>query len=140
MKSFAVAALASSAFALPRVTIPNYPFNPVGYGPLPSVDTPEAFQALEAFSKAARSVATPSGYVRSYVDLNHTYDEPTMFVKYIELEDYDVDTCKFTPLNCSEEGRLLTVCDSVRRRCLQQRRGLQRLQHLLRTQSLDRSR
>jgi len=82
--------------------LPEYLFNPAGFGPLPSVDTPEAFQALEVFSKAARSVTTPSGYVRSYVDLNHTYDEPTMFVRYLELEDYDVDTCKSTPLVCSE--------------------------------------
>jgi hypothetical protein len=91
-----VAALASSAMAKRTVT-EECQLLPPGFGPLPTeVDTPEAFFALKNISDSATSAVTPPGYIQSYSNTKSTYNEPSMFVGYRELQEYDVDKCKCT--------------------------------------------
>jgi hypothetical protein len=91
-----VAALASSVMAKRRATEECQRLAP-GFGPLPTeVDTPEAFFALKNISDSATSAVTPPGYIQSYSNTKSTYNEPSVFAGYVELQEYDVDKCKCT--------------------------------------------
>jgi hypothetical protein len=92
----AVSALANMAMAAPTpsgVGLCNS--LGLGHGPSPSEDSSSNFQAFEAFKDAATSAVTPAGYLKSFANLNVTYNEPKMFVGYTELATYNVQACKY---------------------------------------------
>lgn len=99
MRPFALTALATTALgrALPQQqdTEGDCSANPSGSGPVPKPDTPEAFRDYDAFSQAAVSAQTPSGYVLSYKNQTVTYNNPQLFAGYKLLDSYDVGACKF---------------------------------------------
>jgi hypothetical protein len=66
-----------------------------GHGPSPTEDSVSAFQSLEAFKNDATSAITPAGYLRSFSNLNVTYNEPEMFAGYMQLNSYNVSACKY---------------------------------------------
>jgi hypothetical protein len=77
---------------------------PIGTGPRPSEDTPEAFQAYTPFANAALNAVTPSGYVISYRNYMVTYNEPSQFIDFEYLDTYDVDECTYVVFLCSSPG------------------------------------
>jgi hypothetical protein len=104
-----------------------------------------AFLTYDAFAKNAIAAVTPAGYVRAYQNLHTTYDEPSQFVRYMQMDTYDVQQCKcLSHLPCSSHipwqssarvtaSNLLSVMlTATRRQRLQQPRQVQRLHRLLR--------
>ena len=49
----------------------------------------------EPFATNATSAETPAGYVQVYSNLHTTYNEPSQFVHYMQMDTYDVDQCKY---------------------------------------------
>jgi hypothetical protein len=93
----AAAALASSVMAK-RVITGDCELLATGFGPRPTeVDTPAAFFALKSITDSATSAVVPPGYIQSYSNTRSTYNEPSVFAGYVELTEYDVDRCKYTP-------------------------------------------
>lgn len=94
---FAIGAVASVVLAAPtpaeadRAACEPLPH---GSGLIPRPDTAKAFQSFAPFSKAATSAPTPIGYVQAYSNLLTTFDEPSQFVRYNSLDNYDVQKCK----------------------------------------------
>ncbi|KAI0111186.1 hypothetical protein GGR51DRAFT_557591 [Nemania sp. FL0031] len=63
-----------------------------GAGPVPNPDTADAFLAYDAFSTAAKTAAVPSGYFRTFENLqasNNAYG----YSGYSTLESYDTAEC-----------------------------------------------
>jgi hypothetical protein len=90
-----LAALASSAMA-EHVTTGECAMLTGGFGPKATDnDTPAGFLALKNISDSATSADTPSGYIQSYSNTRSTYNEPSMFAGYVELQEYDVEKCKY---------------------------------------------
>jgi hypothetical protein len=91
----ALIGLASLATALPSPQNAGhcFPLSP-GHGPVPAVDSAEAFQASKALSSIANSAITPPGYVKAFTNLNMTYSDNEKFDGYYELEKYDVKACE----------------------------------------------
>jgi hypothetical protein len=73
-----------------------FPLAP-GHGPVPAIDSAEAFQASEVLRSIAESAITPPGYVNAFTNLNMTYSENAKFDGYYELKSYDVKACKYLP-------------------------------------------
>ena len=93
----AIGALTSAVFAAPTPAgIDGSACEPLthGSGLIPRPDTAEAFQAFAPFATAATSAPTPIGYVQAYSNLLATFDEPSQFVRYKNLDSYDVQECK----------------------------------------------
>jgi hypothetical protein len=92
----ALAVLAKLAMAVPTPQSGGqcYPLD-LGHGPSPTEDSVSAFQSLEAFKDAATSAITPAGYLRSFANLDVTYNEPDLFAGYMQLNSYDVSGCKY---------------------------------------------
>lgn len=93
----AIGAVVSAVFAAPapaevdRSTCEPLPH---GNGLIPRPDTAEAFQSFPPFARAATSASVPIGYVQAYSNLLTTFDEPSQFVRYKNLDSYDVQKCK----------------------------------------------
>lgn len=68
---------------------------PLGSGRVPFPDTAEAFHSFAPFSDAAIAAPTPAGYIKAYSNLHTTYDEPSQFVYYKNMDSYDVAECKY---------------------------------------------
>jgi hypothetical protein len=100
LKAVTLTALASLAVAAPQ-SLSNIECSPqpIGVGPAIPQDTPEDFKKYGEFSKAALSAVTPSGYVRSYSNLDSTYNDPALFAGYRELSGYDVEECELLNLS-----------------------------------------
>jgi hypothetical protein len=99
LQAAAITALASSVYAAPGAAImADCSPLPLGLGPasysISVEDTPENFQKHEEFSKDALAAITPSGYVKSYSNMNSTYNDPALFAGYRKLDSYDVQECK----------------------------------------------
>ncbi|THX57875.1 hypothetical protein D6D06_03446 [Aureobasidium pullulans] len=65
---------------------------PLGAGPAPKEDTPEAFLAYPEFSTKANAASTPSGYYNTFKDLkasNNAYG----YMGYTVLSEYSTDIC-----------------------------------------------
>ncbi|KAF1941449.1 hypothetical protein EJ02DRAFT_202427 [Clathrospora elynae] len=94
LRSVALVAAASSAWAAPAPLSygPCIPLE-IGTGPVPPVDTPEAFQELAALSSPAYLASSPEGYVQAYKDEMFTYNEPDQFIDYVHMPKYDVPAC-----------------------------------------------
>lgn len=60
----------------------------VGYGPVPSPDTPAAFSSYSAYASAALNAPTPSGYTSIYTNLNASNNAPA-YLGYTTLKSYD---------------------------------------------------
>ncbi|ETS87155.1 hypothetical protein PFICI_00983 [Pestalotiopsis fici W106-1] len=70
----------------------NCAVQPVGYGPVPDPDTPDAFLADTDFSTAAQSATTPSGFVQSFSNLQGS-NSAYAYMGYTALKSYDAATC-----------------------------------------------
>lgn len=65
---------------------------PLGAGPVPSPDTPEAFLAMEEFSKIANEAAVPAGYVNKFKNLKGS-NNAVAYLGYKTLDTYDTQDC-----------------------------------------------
>lgn len=65
---------------------------PLGAGPVPQPDTPEAFTASPAFSSAALGAQTPSGYKQVFQNLDAAYSGYS-YITYSNLNSYDTAAC-----------------------------------------------
>lgn len=70
----------------------NCNVQPVGAGPVPQPDTPEAFLALPAFSQAASGASAPVGYNQVFENLNAAYSSYP-YITYSDLISYDPAAC-----------------------------------------------
>ncbi|KNG46635.1 hypothetical protein TW65_06639 [Stemphylium lycopersici] len=75
---------------------------PPGSGRVPFPDTAEAFHSFAPFSDAAIAAPTPAGYIKAYSNLHTTYDEPSQFVYYKNMDSYDVAECAAA---CNHEAK-----------------------------------
>ena len=76
---------------------------PVGYGPIPSPNTDTAFSAFTTFASVANAAVAPSGWQRTFTNLNASelYDPTTMvYLGYQTMSTYDAGQC-------------LALCDST---------------------------
>jgi hypothetical protein len=76
---------------------------PVGFGPIPSPNTDTAFSAFTTFASVAIAAVAPSGWQRTFTNLNASelYDPPTMvYLGYQTMSTYDAGQC-------------LALCDST---------------------------
>lgn len=93
LSAIAIAALLGLATA--QTTLPCSQ-QPVGYGPIPSPNTDTAFSAFTTFSSLANAATAPSGYQRTFTNLNGSelYDPTTMvYMGYQTLTTYDAGSC-----------------------------------------------
>ncbi|EMD87748.1 hypothetical protein COCC4DRAFT_143088 [Bipolaris maydis ATCC 48331] len=90
-----VGAAVSTVLAAPAVPNAERACEPLphGRGLIPRPDTAEAFQSFPAFSLAATSATTPVGYIQAYSNLVTTFNEPSQFIRYTDLDSYDVSKC-----------------------------------------------
>ncbi|KAI4639167.1 hypothetical protein J4E93_009345 [Alternaria ventricosa] len=65
---------------------------PLGKGPVPSPDSPEAFLAMEEISKAATDASTPTGYVNKFKNLKGS-NNAVAYLGYKTLDTYDTQAC-----------------------------------------------
>ncbi|KAI4944730.1 hypothetical protein J4E91_008417 [Alternaria rosae] len=65
---------------------------PLGKGPVPNPDTPEAFLAIEEISKAANDASTPAGYVNKFKNLKGS-NNAVAYLGYKTLDTYDTQAC-----------------------------------------------
>ncbi|KAI4940733.1 hypothetical protein J4E86_010705 [Alternaria arbusti] len=65
---------------------------PLGKGPVPSPDSPEAFLAMEEISKAATDASTPAGYVSKFKNLKGS-NNAVAYLGYKTLDTYDTQAC-----------------------------------------------
>ena len=65
---------------------------PLGAGPIPSPDTPEAFLAMEEFSSAANGAPVPAGYVNKFKNLKGS-NNAVAYLGYNTLDTYDTQAC-----------------------------------------------
>lgn len=69
---------------------------PAGHGPIPSPNTDTAFAAFNTFSSIANAATAPSGWQRTFTNLNASelYDPTTMvYLGYQALNVYDAGQC-----------------------------------------------
>jgi hypothetical protein len=100
LKAIVLLALASTSLALPYQF--NNPYKsskhgtcaplPLGLGPIPSPDTPEAFLASNITAKAALSAITPKGYVNTFTN-ELAANNAQGYVGYYSLDSYDPALC-----------------------------------------------
>lgn len=82
----------------------------VGYGPVPSPDTPAVFSSYSAYASAALNAPTPSGYKSIYTNMNASNNAPA-YLGYTTLKSYDtvlLVACpqhKFDPTNACSVAR-----------------------------------
>jgi hypothetical protein len=65
---------------------------PLGAGPIPSPDTPEAFLAMEEISNAANNAPVPAGYVNKFKNLKGS-NNAVAYLGYTTLDTYDTQAC-----------------------------------------------
>ncbi|KAI4675193.1 uncharacterized protein J4E88_008098 [Alternaria novae-zelandiae] len=65
---------------------------PLGKGPVPSPDSPEAFLVMEEISKAATDASTPTGYVNKFKNLKGS-NNAVAYLGYKTLDTYDTQAC-----------------------------------------------
>ena len=65
---------------------------PTGSGPVPSPDTPDAFEADPFFANAALSAVTPAGYNNTFTNLNCS-NNAYGYMGFQDLDTYDVGVC-----------------------------------------------
>ncbi|KAH6639605.1 hypothetical protein C7974DRAFT_449729 [Boeremia exigua] len=65
---------------------------PLGAGPVPSPDTPDAFLASEDFATAANGASTPAGYINKFKNLKGS-NNAVAYLGYNTLETYDTQSC-----------------------------------------------
>ncbi|KAK4986138.1 hypothetical protein LTR50_005510 [Elasticomyces elasticus] len=65
---------------------------PSGHGPVPSPDTPSAFLSYAAFASAATQAPTPSGYVKSFTNLQAS-NVALGFMGSVSQSTYDPSAC-----------------------------------------------
>jgi hypothetical protein len=65
---------------------------PLGAGPVPSPDTPEAFLAMEEISNAANNAPVPTGYVNKFKNLKGS-NNAVAYLGYSTLDTYDTQAC-----------------------------------------------
>ncbi|KAK3110747.1 hypothetical protein LTR53_014658 [Teratosphaeriaceae sp. CCFEE 6253] len=65
---------------------------PDGYGPQVKPDTVAAFQAYPEFHKNAQNAVTPSGYARTFKDLNAS-TSANSYIAYKDLTSYSTSDC-----------------------------------------------
>ncbi len=70
----------------------NCAVQPAGAGPVPSPDTPAAFEAYEPFAAAASSAPTPPGYNLAFTNLNAS-NNANAYMGFTTLQTYDTVAC-----------------------------------------------
>jgi hypothetical protein len=65
---------------------------PLGAGPIPYPDTPEAFLAFNIIAKAALNAVTPNGYTSTFTNELAANNAPG-YAGYYALDSYDPDLC-----------------------------------------------
>ena len=65
---------------------------PLGAGPVPSPDTPEAFLAYADFAAAAADAPVPAGYYQTFSNLNAS-TSAYGYLGYTTLQAYDTGLC-----------------------------------------------
>lgn len=108
-----IGAVASAVFAAPApAEVDRSACEPLprGNGLIPRPDTAEAFQSFSPFASAATSTSAPIGYVQAYSNLLTTFDEPSQFVLYKNLDSYDVQKCKSEHVTFLKDIYSLLVC------------------------------
>ncbi|USP75175.1 hypothetical protein yc1106_02449 [Curvularia clavata] len=65
---------------------------PLGKGPVPTPDTPEAFLAMDEISDAANNAPTPSGYALKFKNLKAS-NNAIGYLGYNTLDTYDTQAC-----------------------------------------------
>lgn len=96
LSSVAIAAILGLAAAQTVDTTQPCSQQPVGYGPIPSPDTDIAFSAFTTFASMANAAVAPSGWQRTFTNLNASeqYDPATMvYLGYQTMTTYDAGQC-----------------------------------------------
>jgi hypothetical protein len=91
VKDSGVDSAPASALKARAATVTCKP-QPLGAGPVPSPDTPEAFLAYDYFKAQATAAPTPAGYYNSFTNLqasNNAYG----YMGYTLLNEYSTDAC-----------------------------------------------
>ncbi len=78
---------------------------PLGAGPVPSPDTPAAFEAYQPFAAAASSAPTPSGYNLAFTNLNAS-NNANGYMGFTTLQTYDT-------VGCAAQCTAITGCSAI---------------------------
>ncbi len=83
----------------------NCATQPVGAGPVPSPDTPAAFEAYKPFAAAASSAPTPPGYNLAFTNLNAS-NNANGYMGFSTLQTYDT-------VGCATQCTAITGCSAI---------------------------
>jgi hypothetical protein len=83
----------------------NCAVQPVGAGPVPTPDTPAAFEAYQPFAATASSAPTPSGYNLAFTNINAS-NNANGYMGFTTLQTYDT-------AGCAAQCNAITGCSAI---------------------------
>lgn len=92
--ALALTTLTSSATVSPDLILRDCSARSKGAGPVPTPDTPDAFEDLQVFDDIATSAQTPAGYVQSYKNQIVTYKDADLYLGHMDLDEYSPSECE----------------------------------------------